>query len=154
MSYDRTYFHYSESKLCTLDRYPRTGDTIHKPAGLWLSDDFGNFSWPWRVTTSVSNRILDWTTRDLGLLNYRAPFRINPSKKHNVLLISTPEELECFASNCYGIQVHNACIDRLGRTRGCALHIDWTLVKNRYLGILITPFQEQLSRSNTKIWLV
>ena len=136
--------HYSRipGRAFSLD-YPTPPDNDHKPGGLWLSDD-SEYGWRQLVRDLVRGGSSGWEDGN-ELLRHRYDFIINPSQLEQVLTLSTPDDLRCFVS-AYGEASMRGCV--VDEKSGYGRHIEWDHVKHDYKGILITPFQQELSHRN------
>lgn len=135
-------FHYSECADKTFCRHSTSGDNAHKPGGLWLSDDSDwDCSWPALVLNQIRLGNKEWFP-DKERLRYKYGFRITPLQSGRVLFLKTPDDLRGFTSRYREASVRECVVD--GKL-GCGLHIEWERVKADYMGILITPYQKELS---------
>ena len=133
-------FHYSECADKTFCRHSTSGDNAHKPGGLWLSDD-SDYGWAAFVLDRLRAGDRDWSDGK-ELLRYKYGFKLDPLQSDQVLRLKTPDDLRRFTSHYREASVRACVVD--GK-RGCGLHIDWKRVKADYMGILITPYQKELS---------
>lgn len=120
--------------------HPLPHDNEHKPGGLWLSDDT-DFGWYALVSDLVRNGRSDWADGN-DLLRYKYDFTIDPDQFHLVLILKTPDDLRSFTSHYQEPSSRGCVVD--GKPE-CGLHIEWRRVKSDYKGILITPYQRELS---------
>ena len=100
--------------------YPNShiASAVGKPVGLWVSDESpGMFGW---------KEWCEGETWNIGGLAHRTEFALTPG--HNVLIIDTPEALAAFDAE---YSTGSKYIER----------IDWSVVAERYDGIIITPYQ-------------
>ena len=133
--------HYSKSTVSGFRNDLHRSDNEHKPGGLWLSDD-GAYGWRQFVIDRLHSGASDWSDgRDL--LQYRYDFTINFRESDRVLILKNPVELERFTAQYAEAHLRSCEVDR---TAGYGRHIEWRRVKSDYKGILITPFQAELSR--------
>jgi hypothetical protein len=110
--------HYTNEPLeLDPDRTYEQSTKAMKPRGLWVSVD-GEYDW---VSWCLSE---EFNTTSLA---HRTPISLIPG--HNVLVLTTPEELDAF-TNKYG-----------GEMTREFLYIDWPRVAQDYDGLIITPYQ-------------
>ena len=136
--------HYSKSpgKAFRSD-YPTPLDNDHKPGGLWLSDD-NEYGWCQLVRGLVRRGSSGWEDGN-ELLQHRYDFIIGPSQLNEILTLSTPDDLRSFAS-AYGEASQRGCV--VNGEPGYGRHIESYRVKCDYKGVLITPYQRELSHRN------
>ena len=140
----RILSHYSKTpdKGFRLD-YPTPLDNDHKPGGLWLSDD-SEYGWSQLVQDLVRNGSSGWEDGN-ELLQHRYDFVIDPTQLNQILTLSMSEDLRRFASIYGEASMRGCAVDgKLGYGR----HIEWSRVKCDYKGVLITPYQWDLSHRN------
>ena len=137
----RILSHYSKTpdKAFHLD-YPTPLDNDHKPGGLWLSDD-NEYGWSQLVRGLVRTGSSGWEDGN-EMLRHRYDFIIDPSQLNEILTLSTPDDLRSFAS-AYGESSLRGCV--VDGESGYGQHIEWYRIKTDYRGILITPYQRELS---------
>lgn len=128
------------------DQVDKMTGRIHKPGGLWLSDDSDNDGWLDLVQTQLRNGREDWVQDKDELQNklqYRYEFVIDPCQFQlgRVLWLETPADLQRFTQD-YGEESSRDC--KVNDKPGYGWHIEWKRVKADYMGILITPFQRDL----------
>ena len=123
------------------NRHPIPDNNEHKPGGLWLSDD-SDYGWQAFVLDRLRWGSSDWADGE-ELLRYRYDFTIDPRQLDRILVLSTPDDLSRFTSNYQEASPRRCVVD--GKTE-YGLHIEWQRVKDEYMGILISPFQTELSR--------
>ena len=140
----RILSHYSKTPGKTFHpNYPTPLDNDHKPGGLWLSDD-NEYGWSQFVRTLVRNGSSGWEDGN-ELLKHRYDFIIDPTQPNEILALSTPDDLRSFAST-YGEASMRGCV--VDGEPGYGRHIEWSRVKCDYKGVLITPYQPDLSHRN------
>ena len=132
--------HYSKRAIEVFSNGLHRGDNEHKPGGLWLSDDF-EYGWSAFVLDRLRSGSSEWADGN-ELLRYRYDFTIDPRQLDRILALQTPGDLRRFTSY-YRETSPRECVDD-GKP-GYGLHIDWSRVKAKYKGILITPYQSELS---------
>ena len=131
--------HYSAKPLGNLLRVSPLQDNAHSPGGLWLSDDDSN-GWLRLLERAVKENPDQWGDAS-ETWRCRTEFRVDTDDQ--VLWLRTERGLNRFVSQ-YGEPQERSCDgDQSGS--GYGLHIDWNRVKTEYKGILISPYQEQLS---------
>ena len=108
-----------------------------------MSDD-SEYGWCELVHGLVGRGSSGWEDGN-ELLQYRYDFIIDPSQLDQVLVLSTPDDLRSFAS-AYGERSLRGCAG--DGEPGYGLHIEWHRIKSDYKGILITPYQRELSHRN------
>ena len=123
--------------------YPAPKDNGHNPGGLWLSDD-SDYGWAAFVQDRVLQGSMYWSNAK-ERWRYKYDFTIDLAQSDCVLTLATPKELQHFTLN-YGEASPRECVSD-GRT-GYGIHIEWQGVKADYKGILITPYQGELSYIN------
>ena len=135
------FTHYSKESILNLSRPPPREDLDHKPAALWLSDD-RDYGWHQLVTEQVDKG--HWPKEDLEKLKHRYEFVIKPSQLAKVRILSTAKALREFTAE-YGSDRN--CQEGYNDTKaiGYGKHIEWECIKSRYKGVLITPYQKDLS---------
>ncbi len=134
-----THYGRKPNETFSLD-YPLPRDNGHNPGGLWLSDD-SHYGWAVFVQDRVLQGSAYWS-KTKERWRYRYDFAINPVQSDCILVLATSAELQEFTSE-YGEASSRECVSD-GRT-GYGLHIEWHRVKSHYKGILISPYQEELS---------
>ena len=135
--------HYSKSSDKVFSPYhPVPSDNEHKPGGLWQSDDSG-FGWYELVSYLVRRGRSDWADGN-ELLRHRYDFIIDPCQLEHVLVLKTPDDLRSFTS-AYQEPSPRRCV--VDGQPGFGLHNEWDRVKSDYKGILITPYQQELSHT-------
>ncbi len=117
--------------------YSTPEDNVHKPGGLWLSDESG-YGWLSFLRDRVSQGNSEWADA-YEVWKYKYDFIVEPSQLHRVLCLQTPADIKAFTSY-YQESSDREC------GGAYATHIEWTRVKAEYKGILITPFQPKYSR--------
>ena len=134
-------FHYAREagKVFSADRM--RDDNYHKPGGLWLSDDAA-CGWRAFVLERLHDGTPGWENAGEGL-RYSYGFEI--VQLDQVLRLETSDELRGFLSE-YGEATVRECV--VNDKPGCGLHIEWGRVKAAYKGILITPFHQNLPRTD------
>ena len=135
------YSKYPGKVFCT--DCPTPPDNDHKPGGLWLSDD-SEYGWPELVHGLVSSGSSGWEDGN-ELLQHRYDFIIDPAQLDQILVLSTPDDLQSFTT-AYGEASYRGCL--VNGEPGYGLHIEWHRIKSDYKGILITPYQRELSHRN------
>ena len=123
--------------------YPVPRDNGHNPGGLWLSDD-SEYGWAAFVQDRVLQGSAYWV-KIKDRWSYRYDFAIDPAQSDRIVVLATPVELQEFASE-YGEASSKECVAD-GKT-GYGIHIEWQRVKADYKGILISPYQSELSYLN------
>ena len=78
-------------------------------------------------------------------MQHRYDFIIDPCQLDQVLVLGTPDDLRRFTS-AYRESSPRGCV--VNGQPGYGLHIEWHRVKSDYKGILITPYQQELSHKN------
>ncbi len=133
--------HYSKrpGKVFSAD-FPTSSDNEHKPGGLWLSDD-SVFGWYALVSKLVRRGASGWED-GTELLRYRYDFTIDPLQAEQILVLGTPDDLRNFVTT-YGEGSLRDCV--IDGKSDYGRHINWQRIKSEYKGILITPFQADLS---------
>ena len=130
--------HYSSKPLITLERFSTRPDNSHSPEGFWLSDD-SEYGWWQFLRFAVKTSPSEWADAD-DTWRFKTDFEVNTDQ---LLWIKTEEEMHHFVS-VYGEPQQRACEgDPSGH--GYGLHIEWPIVKTMCKGILISPYQQQLS---------
>ena len=138
--------HYAEcSNKVFSPRYRARSDNEHKPGGLWLSDD-SDYGWYDLVSDQMRSGSSDWADGNIRW-RYRYDFTIDPAQIGRVLLLKTADDLRRFTAD-YQEPSPRECV--VNGQPGFGLHIEWHRVKSDYKGILITPYQRQLSHRNGK----
>ena len=135
--------HYSRDPIQVFSNALHRDDNDHKPGGLWLSDE-SDYGWSAVVSAQLRLGTRGWEDGD-ELLRYRYDFSIDPKQLGRILLLRTPDDLRRFTSD-YREASPRECVDD-GKP-GFGLHIEWHRVKSDYKGILITPYQPELSYRN------
>ena len=120
--------------------YPTPADNEHKPGGLWLSDD-SEYGWCDLVRGLVRKGSSGWEDGN-ELLQHRYDFIIDPAQLDQILVLNTPGDLRSFTS-AYGEASLRGCV--VNGEAGYGLHIEWHHIKSDYKGILIAPYQRELS---------
>ena len=72
-------------------------------------------------------------------LKFRYDFRIRPGQRGDIAEIRNLFELAKF-TEAYGEANPRPCLDNYKSGSGFGLHIDWNSVKEKYKGILVSPF--------------
>ena len=121
--------------------FPAPADNEHKPGGLWLSDDT-DYGWLAFVSEQLRRGSSDWADGE-ELIRWKYDFIIDPGDVGRILVLTTHEDFISFTSNYREASPRGCVVD--GRA-GYGVHIEWGRVKSDYKGILITPFQRDLSR--------
>ena len=123
--------------------YPVARDNGHNPGGLWVSDD-SDYGW----TAFVQDRLFQvsaYWVKARDRWHYKYDFIIDPAQAGRILVPATPKELAEFTST-YSEASPRECVAD-GRA-GYGIHIDWQRMKADYKGILISPYQQELSYLN------
>lgn len=133
--------HYSPKPLTVLSRYSPLADNKHSPGGFWLSDDSA-YGWQQFLAKATQINPNDWA--DAGeKWACQTHFLADTNQ---LLWIKTESEMHQFVSD-HGEPCSRAC-DRDPAKQcypGYGVHIEWASVKAKYKGILISPYQRQLS---------
>ena len=108
-----------------------------------MSDD-SEYGWCELVHDLVRRGSSGWEDGN-ELLQHKYDFIIDPSQLDQILVLSTPDDLRRFTSP-YGEPSLRRCV--VDGEPGYGLHIEWHRIKSEYKGILITPFQRELSHRN------
>ena len=135
--------HYSKHAISEFSNGLQPPDNEHKPGGVWLSDDT-QYGWHAFVLERLRSGASDWSDGK-ELLQYRYDFAIPPHQQNHILFLKTPEDLWWFTSKYSESNARNC---EVGGMAGHGLHIEWHRVKTDFKGILITPFQQELSRQD------
>ena len=123
-----------------LGRFSTTLDNEHKPGGLWLSDD-SDYGWYAFVTDRWNSGSPEWAD-GLETWRFRFEFTLKPEALRSVLILATKQDLRDF-TKAYGESEPRPC--QVEDQPGFGIHIDWHRVKRDYMGILISPYQPDLS---------
>lgn len=130
--------HYSAEPLVSLQRFSHVPDNSHKPGGLWLSDE-SEYGWSHYLKDAVRRNPNEW--HDAGeCWKCRTDFEVDTTQ---LLWLKTESDLHRFASKYGEPQERKCCNDPSGS--GYGLHICWDIVRAKYKGILISPYQVDLS---------
>ena len=121
-------------------------DNAHKPGGLWLSDD-SEFGWPDLVFGLARGGSRDWADGE-ELLRHRYDFSVRDDETDSVLCLTTPDDLRSFMSRYREASPRSCIVDE---ELGFGFHIEWNRVKSDYKGILITPYQQEMSHRRENI---
>lgn len=123
--------------------YPVPRDNGRNPGGLWLIDD-SDYGWEAFVQDRVLQESAYWVkTKDRW--SYKYDFALDPAQSDHILVLASAKELQDFTFH-YGEASPRECVAD-GRT-GFGIHIEWQRVKANYKGILISPYQQEISYLN------
>lgn len=129
-------FHFSRTPLRALSPVSPVPDNDHKPGGLWLSDE-SEFGWSKLLQAVKLAGDPHWADADDWFRNVYE-FDIDSSK-----LICLRSEADIWSFRwSYGESQPRMCAGQTG------VHIQWSLVKARYKGILVSPYHDSLSHRN------
>ena len=130
--------HYSSALLNMLERFSTRPDNSHSPGGLWLSDD-SDYGWWQFLRFAARTSPSEWADAS-ETWKFKTDFEVDTDR---LLWIKTEDGMHQFVSD-YGEPQQRACDDDPSG-HGNGMHIEWTMVKAMYKGILISPCQQQLS---------
>ena len=132
--------HYSKDPIEHFARFPKTEDNEHSPSGLWLSDD-SDYGWRAFLTDRLDSGSPEWADAP-ETWKFRTDFMLKPETLSSVLILETKQDLKDF-TKAYGESEPRSC--HVEGQPGFGIHINWHIVKRDCKGILITPYQPDLS---------
>ena len=136
-------FHYSKEDINSLNmdhylKYINSPNIEMKPKGIWVSVEQSEEDYSW----------FDWCVNAQFRLEYlRYKYFVRLSENINIIHLKTSQELESFSieyklNEFYGIE----------NTSTFVCLIDWAKLKEKYDGIIISPYQWKCRLSKITFW--
>lgn len=136
---NETLIHYTDRPIENLENINynfRKHELDCKPEGFWVSVENG---WGWG----------EWCSEQGNFRSERRAYvhQITLKKQHSVLHLSSQQEVLEFTEKYYQIPFHyNVCFPTLRYTQEkYTLYIDWTVVKQVYQGLIVSPYFKELA---------
>lgn len=117
----------------------------HKRGGLWIGDEESGLGWKAFALENREKNPEQWKyhpeygdTRDSLRFRYEFPIRLG--QHGHIVIIQCLSDLDRFTEE-YREKEPRFCL--VGEDSGFGLHIDWRKVKQKFKGILITPYLKE-----------